>query len=102
MRSAVLLLSAVGFALACSTPDALSMGRTNQIAATDFQFAPPSDTVTANQQISFMFPSTDGAVHNVTWTNPPPGVSASGSGDRTPGSLPYVVLVSQPGTYTYY
>ncbi|HUL49521.1 MAG TPA: hypothetical protein VLT79_05840 [Gemmatimonadales bacterium] len=99
MRVGVFVVG-IGAVLACGNPAALNTGHSTQIVATDFEFAPDSDTVAALQNITFQFPSTDTATHNVTWINAPPGATASG--DRRPGSTPYTVYVGQPGTYVYY
>src|SRR5262249_44901553 len=105
-RVGTLLVSGgVGLLFGCGNPTALDSGRSTQIAATDFQFAPPTDTVAPGQNIFFQFPSTDGSNHNVTWIAAPPGTAAgSSSGDKRPGDPSYVVYIgSDTGvTYRYY
>jgi plastocyanin len=105
-RLGTLLVSGgVGLLFGCGNPAAVDAGRSTQIAATDFEFAPATDTVAPNQNISFLFPATDTATHDVTWINPPPGYSAGdSSGGRRPGSLPYTIYIGTDTnkTYSYY
>jgi plastocyanin len=95
----VLALGAVISLIACGNPSAIS-NTTNQIAATDDQFGPSLDSVTANQNITWMFPSTNQNFHNVTWLSGPS--LPPNSGERGPGAQNYVQFFGTPGTYTYY
>ena len=94
---------AVGLALlvACGSPSDLPHVNTTQIVATDNQFGPQVDTVAANQNIFWSFPSTNGNAHNVTWASGP-GTPPAPSGTRNPGDDTYTVFFATPGTYTYF
>ena len=107
MHRAGALIVALGILLGCGNPATIG-GRSTQIAATDFEFAPAMDTVAPNQSIMFLFPSTDTARHNVRWVTPPPTYAiGDSSGSRGPGGTPYSVYITLPAgrdtaTYKYY
>jgi len=100
MRAGVLIAVVALCGLACQ-PDPTDQGSMNstEIAISDDDFTPAVDTVAVNQNIRWVFGSTNADTHNVTWDSGP--FTPTNSGDKINGST-YTVYFGTVGTYAYH